>query len=210
MKKRILKNYDKCDVLPNLVDVESFMLPRKKIKDLRLVTVVGLRKIKRVDDIVRALKIIIEEKGIKNASLTVVGDGLDKEYFQNITHELGMDKYVTFTGKKEKEEIVKILNQSSIYVMSSEVETFGIPGVEALSSGIPVVATKCLGPEEYVDDKNGKLIAIANYNEMADAILYVYNNIDKYDIKYLRKTALKYSTEAVIDKAISIYKSLLK
>ena len=209
MKKRILEEYDNCDVLPNLVDVESFMLSREKINDLKLITVVGLRKIKRVDDIIRALKLIIEDRNIKNASLTVVGDGLDANYYKEITHELNMDKYVTFTGKKTKEEIAKILNKSNIYVMSSELETFGIPGVEALASGIPVVATKCLGPEEYIDSKNGKLISIANINEMADAILDIYKNIDKYDVKYLRKTANKYSSKTVIDKAISIYNKII-
>ena len=94
--------------------------------------------------------------------------------------------------------------------MSSEIETFGIPAIEAFASGIPVVATKCLGPEEFVDNKSGKLISIGNIDEMVDAILSVYNNIDKYDIKYLRSIANRYSGKSVTDKAIKIYKELLK
>lgn len=210
MADNILKKYKQCDVLPNLIDTDSFIMPRKKVDGLKLITVVGLRRVKRVDDIIEALKIIIEKKNIKNASLTVVGDGLDASYFKNRCHELNMDKYVTFVGKKTKEEISKLLNKHNIYVMSSEIETFGIPAIEAFASGIPVVATKCLGPEEFVDNKSGKLISIGNIDEMVDAILSVYNNIDKYDIKYLRSIANRYSGKSVTDKAIKIYKELLK
>ena len=206
----ILKKYKQCDVLPNLIDVENFMLPRKKIDGLKLITVVALRRVKRVDDTIKALKIIIEEKGIKNASLTVVGDGQDASYFKEKCHELNMDKYVTFVGKKTKKEVAELLNKHNIYVMSSEIETFGIPAIEAFASGMPVVATKCLGPEEFVDNKSGKLIEVGNINEMVDAILDVYNNIDKYDINYIRSIANRYSGKSVTDKAIKIYKELLK
>ena len=209
MADYILKFHNQCDVLPNLVDTKNFVLPRVNIDGLKLITVVGLRKVKRVDDIIEALKIIIEEKKIDNASLTVVGDGLDASYFKERCTSLNMDKYVTFVGKKNKKEIANLLNKHNIYVMSSEIETFGIPAIEAFASGIPVIATKCLGPEEFVDNKNGKLISIANPREMADAIIDVYNNYNKYDIKYLRSTANRYSADTVIDKAIKIYKKLL-
>lgn len=209
MTDEIIKMGYKSDVLANLVNTEDFKLPRKKIKDLKLVTVVGLRKVKRVDDIMEALKIIIEEKGIKNASLTVVGDGFDEAYYKDRCHELEMDKYVNFVGRKNKQEIIKILNEHNIYVMSSEIESFGIPAIEAFASGIPVVATKCLGPEEYVDDNCGKLISIKNPKEMADAIIEVYENLDKYDINYLRSVADRYSGKSITDKAIKIYKELL-
>lgn len=210
MKNKILEKYDKCDVLPNLVDTDNFDLPRKKIDGIRLITVAGLRKGKRIDDIFEAMKILIEEKKIKDISLTVVGDGLDGDYFKNRCSELNMDKYVSFVGRKNKDEVAKLLNKANIYVMASDIETFGIPLIEAMMSGIPVVATKCMGPEEFVDEKNGKLISIANPKEMADAILDVYNNYDKYDIKYLRNTAKKYSAKSICDKAINIYKELLK
>ena len=157
-----------------------------------------------------ALKILIDEHKIKDAKLTVVGDGFDEEYYKNRCQELGMEKYVDFVGRKNKEEIANILLENNIYVMSSEIESFGIPAIEAFASGLPVVATKCLGPEEYVDDKCGKLISIGNPKEMAEAILEVYQNLDKYDIKYLRSVADRYGAKSITDKAIKIYKELLK
>ena len=210
MKDYILSFHKQCDVLPNLVDADNFKVPRKKVKGLKLVTVVGLRKIKRVDDIIKSLKVLIEEKGYKDATLTVVGARLDKDYYLNICHELKMNKYVKFVGKKNKKQIANILSKSNIYVMSSSLETFGIPGVEALLSGIPVVATKCLGPEEYVEEENGKLVEIGNIDEMVNAIDYVYKHLDNYKVSTLRNSVKRYSAKEVTKKAISIYKSLIK
>ena len=51
MADNILKKYKQCDVLPNLIDTDNFIMPRKKVDGLKLITVVGLRRVKRVDDI---------------------------------------------------------------------------------------------------------------------------------------------------------------
>ena len=206
----ITSNFGKCDVLPNLVDVDSFILPRKKINKLKLITISGLRRNKYIDNTIKALKYLIDNKLIKEGSLTVVGDGQDEAFFKNVSHELNMDKYVNFVGRKTKEEIAKILNEHNIYVVSSNTETFCIPAIEAFASGIPVVSTKCNGPEEFIDKKSGKLVPFNDIEKMAHAILDVYNNIDNYDIKYLRSIANNYSGKSISKKAISIYEKLIK
>lgn len=197
------------EVLSNLVDVDSFKKKRRSVKGLRLVTVCALRKLKRIDDIIEALKIIVEEKNIHDAKLTVVGDGFEEEYFKNRCTELGMDKYVEFVGRKTKDEIADILNNSNIYVLASEIETFGIPIIEAYAAGLPVIATRCNGPEEFVNEKTGKLIEIGNIKELANTILDVYNNLDKYKKEDLIKAAEEYSDKNIAKKTVNIYKSLL-
>ncbi len=209
MAKFMKKYISVCEVLPNMVDTDIFMKKRKKITELKLVTTSALRQGKRIDDIFKALKILVETKNL-NPKLTVIGDGFLENYYKNKCHELGMDKYVLFVGRKTKEEISKILLENNIFVIASEKETFCIPGIEALASGMPVVSTKCLGPEEYITDKCGKLVEVGNIKELADAIYDVYINIDKYDIKELRSIVQKYSNEFVIDKAIQIYQKVLE
>ena len=206
----IKSKYDNCDILPNLVDVDKYMLPRKKIEGLKLITISGLRRRKYIDNTIEALKTIIEEKNIQNASLTVVGDGQDEEFFKNRCHELDMDNYVNFVGRKNKDQVAKLLSEHNIYVVSSDTETFCIPAIEAFASGIPVVSTKCNGPEEFIDDKCGKIVPFGDKKKMVEAILNVYNNIDKYDIKYLRSIANRYSGKSITDKAKKVYEKLLK
>lgn len=207
--KKEMKNYtNNCEVLPNLVNTDIFLGKRKKIQDLRLVTVSALRQGKRIDDMIKAVKLLVEKD--LNPKLTIVGDGFLKDYYENKCHELGMDRYVNFIGRKNKEEIAKILLENNIFVISSEKETFCIPGIEALASGMPVVSTKCLGPEEYITDKCGKLVDVGDIKGLADAINEVYTHLEEYDVKELRKIADRYSRENVTKIAQKIYQKILK
>ena len=198
-----------CKVLPNLVDTEIFKKNRKKIKELKLITVSALRQGKRIDDIIESLKLLIDKHKNIKAKLTVVGDGFLETYYKNRCHELQMDEYVDFVGRKTKEEISDLLIQHNIFVIASEKETFCIPGIEALASGMPVIATKSLGPEEYIDESCGKLVEVGNPKELAKAIYEVYLKLDKYDVEHLRSIASRYSKEEVANKAIKIYKEIL-
>ena len=196
-------------VIPNLVDTDSFKLDRKKISGLRLASICAFRKGKRIEDLLAALKIIVEEKHISDVKLTIIGNGYLNEYYRNKCHELGLDNYVDFVGRKAKREVAEILNKNNVFVIPSRMETFCIPGIEALASGMPVVSTKCHGPEEYIDDKCGKLVNVEDPQGMANAILEVYDNLNKYDINYLRRVADRYSAQSVCKIAKKIYKEML-
>lgn len=197
-------------VIPNLVDTDSFKLNRKKIKGLRIAKVCAFRKGKRVEQLLEALKIIVDEKRVNDVKMTVVGDGYLEGFYKSKCHELGLDDYVDFVGRKTKKEIAEILNECNMFVIPTRIETFCIPGIEALASGMPVVTTKCKGPEEYVDDKCGMQVEVGDIRGMADAICEVYKNIDKYDVNYLRQVADRYSKKSVIDNAKKIYDELLR
>ena len=206
-----MKKYtNDCEVLPNVVNTNIFKNERKNIKGLKLITVSALRQGKRIDDIFAALKILVEENSNLNPTLTVVGDGFFEDYYKNKCHELGMDNYVNFVGRKTKEEIAEILSEHNIFVIASSKETFCIPGVEALASGLPVVSTKCLGPEEYITKKCGKLVDVGDVKGLANAIMYVYNHLKDYDVKNLRKIAERYSRKNIVNTALNIYNKVLK
>ncbi len=199
-----------CEVLPNVINTDLFMGQRKKVKGLKLITVSALRQGKRIDDIIAALKIITEKNPEIDAKLTIVGDGFLEDYYKNRCHELGMDQYVQFVGRKSKEEIAHILLEHNLFVIASSKETFCIPGVEALASGLPVVSTKCLGPEEYITKECGKLVDIGDIPGLAEAIFDVYKHIDNYHIETLRNIAKRYSRKNVVKKALEIYQEVLK
>ena len=210
MLKEVPNDVTRKGVIPNLVDTANFKLERKKINGLHLVSICAFRKGKRIEDLLSALKIIVDEKRSEDISLLIIGNGYLKEYYENKCHELKLDKYVHFVGRKTKKEIAEILNKSNIFVIPSAKETFCIPGIEALASGIPVVSTKCFGPEEYIDDDSGVLVSVGDITGLAKAIMDVYENIDKYDVAYLRKKAEKYNSLHVTDTALKIYKEVIK
>lgn len=208
MKKEILNYTNECEIIPNLVDTSFFTINGKKRKSstIRLVSVSALRQGKRIDDILKAIKILTKKK--VKVHLDIVGDGYYLNYYKQVCFDLKLNKYVSFLGKKTKEEVADIIRNEDVFVISSDLETFSIPGIEALASGIPIVSTRCMGPEEYINDECGILCNIGDPNDMAEAILKCYNK--KYNPKKLREIALNFDKEVVIRKTIKLYKKAIK
>ncbi len=210
MKKIVLNYYPECDVIPNQVNVELFKndVKRKIEGTFKLVTVCALREGKRLDIAFRALKQLVREE--MDVHLDIIGDGFFEEIYKEKMREEGVQDYVTFLGRKSKEEIAEYLINEHALLISSELESFAIPGVEALASGMPVISTDCLGPSEFVDEKCGCLCKVNDPDDMVRAIKTVYEKYDEYDRKYLEGVADKFSEENVIKKAREIYERAQK
>ena len=211
MKKYVLTKNKECYVIPNLVDTETFANNKKRVvnKNFNLVSVCALREGKRIDNIFGAMNVLINQ-GIKNIHLDVIGDGFLEEYYKEECSKLNLSKYVSFLGRKTKQEISKILEHENALVISSDIESFAIPGIEALASGIPVISTKCLGPEEYIDEKCGVLCKVNDVEDLAKAIKKVIENYDNYDPLYLNSVADKFSSKQVIKNTEKIYKKVIR
>lgn len=209
MKKQLKDYTTNVDIIPNLVDTTVFNKKKTKHKKISLVTVSAFRIGKGINHIINAMDILVNKKNI-DCHLDIVGDGYKKDEYIKLANDLNLDKHITFHGRKNKDEIAEILSHNDIYVVGSDYESFCIPGVEALASGLPVVSTKCYGPEEYLDNKCGILCNTKDPKDMADKIIEVSKKLNKYDIKYLRSVADRFSYDKVIDKALNIYKDMLK
>ena len=88
-----------------------------------------------------------------NARLTLVGGGPLEEHVRSRVQALGLRDAVEFTGRLTRDAVALGLSQSwDILVIASRAETFGMSAIEAMASGKPVVATRCGGPEDTVDE----------------------------------------------------------
>lgn len=210
LEDKLKPEVKKAERMPNSVDTSAYLnvKNKKKNKTIDLIQVCALRRGKRTDLIMDAMKILINEGN--KVHLTVVGDGFEANLFKEMCKEKHMEKYVDFVGQKTKSEIAEYFSKVDIAMIASDYETFAIPGVEALSAGIPVVSTKCGGPEEYLDNKCGKMCEINDPEDMAKKIKNVYDNLENYDRKYLKKVASKYDEKNVTDTAIKLYKKAQK
>ena len=205
MQKIALKYTNNCDIISNLVDTKPFINDQKrKIKDtFNLVIVCALREGKRIDialEAIKKLKIPVH--------LDIIGDGFYEVIYKNKCRDLGLTN-VSFLGRKNKQEIANILKKEHALLISSEIESFAISGIEAMASGLPIITTDCLGPTEYVDNKIGIICKINDPDDMAIAISNLYDNYSNYDSDYIRKKALEYDASNIINKTINIYNSLL-
>src|SRR5262249_62336963 len=80
---------------------------------------------------------------------------LQAQCIQRLAHDLGLDAHVEFVGMKPPAEVARYMQESALLVLPSRRESFGSVLVEALACGTPVVATRCGGPEDIVNDSVG-------------------------------------------------------
>ena len=104
---------------------------------------------------------------------------------------------------KTKQEIVNILCESNAFVLPSRSENFSVAVLEALSAGLPVVATLCGGIKECIDEKNGLLVPVEDTNALADAIVNICKNIDNYDRKAIAENCKQRFAPSVIAKQLT-------
>jgi len=211
MQKEVLKYKNQCFIIPNVVDTDVFNnnIKRKINNTFNLISVCALREGKKIDVTFKALRKLIDE-GFKKVRFNIIGDGFEENYYRKKCTELNLDEYVTFLGRKSKEEVSEILKNQHALIISSDIESFAIPGIEALASGIPVISTKCLGPEEYIDTDNGILCDVDDVAGLATAIKELYDNYDKYNPKALRDSIMKFSSKNVVFETKKIYESVIK
>ena len=143
----------------------------------------------------------------KNIKLWIVGDGPEYSNLEKLIERLELTEQVTLFGRVSRKEVKRLLSQAHVFVLSSLVETFGVVIIEALAMGLPVIATKCGGPESIITSKNlGLLVENDNEEEMTRALLYIVKNFKDYD-KFILKDYVRnnFSEEIIVQKLINIY-----
>lgn len=159
-------------VIPNAVDPERFY-PRPERKRLYaeegeflLVHASNFRPIKRVPDLVRAFAKV--RKRVK-ARLLLLGKGPELPEAKRVARELGVEAWVSFHPPTPHPE--EVLGAADLFLLASEEESFGQAALEALASGVPVVATRVGGVPELVGPEVGRLVEAGDLEGFAEAVL---------------------------------------
>ncbi|GAB5602439.1 N-acetyl-alpha-D-glucosaminyl L-malate synthase BshA [Thermus sp. FJN-A] len=159
-------------VIHNAVDPGRFR-PRPERKPLYaaegewlLVHASNFRPIKRVPDIVRAFAKVRKKA---KARLLLLGKGPEEAEARRVAEELGVARWVTFHPPTPHPE--EVLGAADLFLLASEEESFGQAALEALASGVPVVATAVGGVPELVRPEVGRLVELGDLEGYAEAIL---------------------------------------
>lgn len=165
-----------------------------------------LRQIKRFDLLVDAFALCHFPLNVR---LVIVGEGKERNLIESKIEQHGLDNQVEILGIKTPEEVNNLLCQSDCFVLSSRLETFSIVLIEAMAKGLPVIATRCGGPETFVRKEDGLLVPKENADELAKAMKYMINHYQDYNAEEIRKHCYEnYSQDVIADKIISIYKQV--
>lgn len=177
----------KCVYIPNVIDKLPKYLSRLNKK--RLVSVGRLSPEKGPMDLLKIYNRISEVH--PDWTLEIIGDGEERSKMEEYILDNNLSKKVTLHGFRNKDYIDDILHNSSIYLMTSFTESFGIVLIEAMSHGVPCIAfDSAEGARELIDHgENGYLIKDRDFSK------YINKVFKLIDDKTLRETIGKNAYE---------------
>jgi glycosyltransferase involved in cell wall biosynthesis len=163
-----------------------------------------LTRQKGVHDLLEALAILRREG--RPLDLTIVGDGPERANLKARARALGLP--VTFTGEVTPDEVAYHLRDKRVFVLPSLEEGLGLVVAEALTQGVPVVATRSGGiPDLLVDPESGLLVPPSSPPALADAIRAVVTD-DRFKVGAWRAGRIladRLSAEKVAEQFEGIY-----
>lgn len=206
----------KCKVIPNIVNItelgikNTFTLAQNSKTKYAFVSVGRLTKEKGMIHLVESFVSCFNMD--EDVQLIIVGDGVEKKCLEEIIRRNKREKQIILLGTKSRCEIAEILCKSDCFVLPSESETFGVVYAEAMVFGIPVIGTRCGGPEDFIDSESGILVDVNDESELKEALLFMKANSNKLYNKEIIKNRIKNicSEEIIGAQLENLYKELLE
>jgi N-acetyl-alpha-D-glucosaminyl L-malate synthase BshA len=206
------------EVIPNFVDSQSFC-PRDgdtgqatssgHTDRLRVLThVSNFRPLKRIEDVVRIFAAVRAEIPSR---LDLVGDGPERPRIEVLVASLGLREHVRFLG--ERGDLIGFLQQSDLFLLPSQTESFGLAALEAMACGVPVVASDVGGVSEVVaDGETGFLAAVGDIGGMARHARRLLTDEElrrrmSYAARHLAET--KFRLDPAVDRYEAVYRRVL-
>lgn len=208
MKHRLKPQEEKCSFLPNSIDFSGFYI-KEPAKTFTFCALASLRKIKGLDILLQSFAKVHD--AYPECRLMIGGDGPEKQTLLAMCKELGLNECVTFCGKIDSERRGEFISGNSAFVCSSLTETFSIVVIEAFASGLPVVATKCGGPEDLVKEANGYLVEKGDVDSLAEGMIKMIQNRSLFNSQKIREDAYSlYDESCVVEQQIRYFDKLSK
>ncbi|MBL8181996.1 MAG: N-acetyl-alpha-D-glucosaminyl L-malate synthase BshA [Blastocatellia bacterium] len=210
-------DFDDVEVIPNFIcGKHYFRTPdaplRKELApngERLLVHVSNFRAVKRAVDCVEILAKV--RAAGENAKLVMVGDGPELSAVRYRGEQLGMNGNVVYVGKQAN--IADYLGVADVFLLPSELESFGLAALEAQACEVPVIATRIGGIPEVVNEgESGFLSDVGDIEKMSVDTLKLLGNEEMRRTFGERGRDLaisRYSTEKIIPQYIAFYEKTI-
>ncbi len=188
------KSPDKFREIPFAIDTDKFTPLDKSNETKKLLFVGGLDKahyFKGVDILI----IACSQLKSNNWHLTIVGDGKLKTGYQALTKKLYLEKKIKFTGKLSDNELKQTYQKSDVLILPSinQNEAFGLVILEALASGLAIIASNLPGVRSVFNSQTGLTAKPKNSQDLATKINQLISNGPK--LKNLQLAARQLAKE---------------
>ena len=174
----------KMEIIPNGIDTRQFrpsliqieVRPRlevgprlNRLDIFQILCVTRITPRKNIRYLIEAVNQLC--KKYTNLNLQIVGEGDEKGNLEKLAKELGIEKQINFAGLIPHEKLPAYYQSACVYVLPSQNEGMSNSMLEALSSGLPLLATDTGGTKELVEDGvNGFIIKMKNSEDIAEKL----------------------------------------
>jgi len=167
------EHWSKIGVVHCGVNLEDFPVNRLAPQDSRHVRILNVGRLVSVKGqslLLEAVK-LVSERGV-NVTLTVIGDGPLRTALRETARRLDIEENVEFPGRVGQDNIAAYYRSADLFCLPSLREGVPVVLMEAMASGVPVIATRITGIPELVEDgETGLLVPPGRPDSMADAII---------------------------------------
>jgi glycosyltransferase involved in cell wall biosynthesis len=196
-------------LIPNVVKTDLFY-PLKEHNAPATTRFIHVSSLKQVYKNGIGILNVVQKLAQKNKKfvLEIVGDGEDRPVLTKIVDTYALNHIVSFTGLASTEMVAAKMRQSDVFVLFSNYE--GLPCVllEALASGLPVIATETGNIDEWVTPETGILLEIGDENALLSAMEWMIDNHFNYDKNKIRQKIVEKASYQAVGKALTnIYES---
>lgn len=200
------------------IDADSFLFDEKKY-------------LERMEDVAKGrIRLLVtgrveDEKGIRylaeamlelvrdypDIRLSLVGpEGNCSEWLLDYCRSNRLEENIKYLGVVKRDILPQVVSDHDIVVVASLYETFGMTMLEAMSCGKPIVATKCGGPNDVVNEDIGILVPPRDASALANGIRRVITDYSRYDPQRIRGYVLnEYDYGIVKSRFSALYEKLL-
>jgi len=215
LKQDTLRLFDiktEIKVIPNFIDTKKFENKEKPCErsllaptDDKIIThISNFRPLKRINDVIDVFEQISTNVSSK---LLMVGEGPEKSKAMAYVKSKGLNEKMMFLGNSN--EIDKILCYSDLFLLPSEMESFGLVALEAMANGVPVISSNAGGLSEVNKHGfSGFLSDVGDVNSMAKNALELL--LDEEKLNKFKKQAKKQAQLFNIDKVVTEYEDIYK
>lgn len=199
----------KATLIPNGLDFGRYQLHTIRDRLQYLVCIAHLIPAKGIQYLIEAIS-LLKLQG-RSFTLDIIGEGEYRPHLQKMIDQSGLQGSVTLKGRYTPEQLERELPSYDALVLPSLRESFGIVLLEAMACGLPVLATRCGGPEKIVASETGLLVEPGSSEELAKGLKELDDKWSSYDSLSIRGWAeSRYSINSVVKRYFSIYKSITR
>ncbi|WP_238882189.1 glycosyltransferase family 4 protein [Clostridium sp. YIM B02551] len=197
-------------LIPNMLTLKEQRIESDKNKTrFRFFSLGTLYQNKGMDILVEAFN--KNKEAFSNVELYIGGDGEERGRLEELIEKYDLKDRIIMLGGLSREEVAIHMANCDVFALASRFETFGIVFLEALTFGKPVIGTKTGGPDTIINDICGKIVDVDDIDGFGEAMLNMYNNINKYDSDEIKSYCKhNFSKDVIASKIIDVYRSVIK